>query len=66
MGRFEDKIQDIENSILLTLEEAADILDVPVNTVRDWANTGKLSSLPIGPGLDLRFRMDDVISFMMR
>ena len=27
MGRFEDKIQDIENSILLTLEEAADILE---------------------------------------
>ena len=66
MERFEDKIQDIENSILLPLEEAADILDVPVNTVRGWANTGKLSSLPIGPGLDLRFRMDDLIAFMIR
>jgi excisionase family DNA binding protein len=66
MGRFEDKIQDIENSILLTLEEAADILDVPVNTIRGWANTGELSSSPIGPRGVLRFRMDDVISFMMR
>ena len=66
MERFEDKIQDIENSILLTLEDAANILDVPVNTIRGWTNTGKLSSLTIGPGLDLRFRMDDVIAFMMR
>ena len=66
MERFEDKIQDIENSILLTLEEAADILDVPVNTIRGWANTGKLPSLPIGPRGVLRFRMDDVIAFMMR
>ncbi len=66
MERFEDKIQDIENSILLTLEEAADILDVPVNKVKGWANTGELPSLPIDSGGVLRFRMDDVIAFMMR
>ncbi len=66
MERFEDKIQDIENSILLTLEEAADILDVPVNAVRGWANTGELPSLSIDSGGVLRFRMDDVIAFMMR
>ncbi len=63
MERFEDKIQDIENSTLLTLEEAAGMLDVPVNTVRSWASTGKLPSSPIGPRGDLRFRIDDVISF---
>jgi len=66
MEQFEGKTQDERSGILLTLEDAADILDVPVNTVRGWANTGELSSLPIGPRLDLRFRMDDVISFMMR
>jgi hypothetical protein len=66
MEQFEGKTQDERSGILLTLEDAADILDVPANTVRGWANTGELSSLPIGPRLDLRFRMDDVISFMMR
>ncbi len=66
MERFEDNTQDIENSIFLTLEDAADMLGVPVNTIRGWASTGKLPSLPIGPRGALRFRMDDVISFMMR
>jgi len=63
--QFEDNIQDIENNILLTLEDAADILGVPVNTIRDWASTGTLPSLPIGPRGGLRFRMDDVITFLM-
>ena len=65
MERFEDNTQDIENSIFLTLEDAADMLGVPVNTIRDWASTGKLPSLPIGPRGELQFRMDDVIAFLM-
>lgn len=65
MERFEDKMQDIENGILLTLEDAADMLGVPVNKVRSWASTGKLPSLPISPRGDLQFRMGDVIAFLM-
>jgi hypothetical protein len=65
MERFKDKMQDIENGILLTLEDAADMLGVPVNKVRGWANTGELPSLPISPRGDLQFRMGDVIAFLM-
>jgi len=65
MEQFEDNIQDIENDILLTLEDAADILGVPVNRIRDWASTGTLPSLPVGPRGDLRFRIDDVVAFLM-
>ena len=65
MEQFEDNTQDIENNILLTLEDAADMLGVPVNTIRDWASTGTLLSLPIGPRSELQFRMDDVIAFLM-
>jgi hypothetical protein len=66
MEQFEDKIQDTENRLLLTLEDVADIFDVPVNTVRDWANTGELYSLSIGPGLDLRFQVRDVMTFILQ
>ena len=66
MEHFEDKTQDIANSISLTLEDVADILGVPTNTVRGWANTGELPSLPIGPQLDLRFRIKDVIALVLK
>ena len=65
MKQFEDRIHSIENSILLTLEDVANILDVPVNAIRDWANIGILPSLPIGPSGKLRFRINDVITFVM-
>jgi len=65
MERFEDKMQNIENAILLTLEDAAEILGVPVNKVKGWASTGKLPSLPISPYGDLQFRMGDVIALLM-
>ena len=65
MEQFEDNIQDIENNILLTLEDAADILGIPINRIRYWASTGTLPSLPIGPRGDLRFRIDDVVAFLM-
>jgi len=65
MEQFEGKTQDERSGILLTLEDVADILDVHVNTVRGWADIGKLPSLPVGPRGDLRFWMDDVIAFVM-
>ena len=65
MEQFEGKTQDERSGILLTLEDVADILDVHVNTVRGWADIGKLPSLPVGPRGDLRFWMDDVIAFAM-
>ena len=66
MELFDDKKQYIANNILLTLEDVADLFDVPTNTVRNWANTGELQSLPIDPRLDLRFRMNDVIAFVLK
>ena len=65
MEQFEGKTQDERSGILLTLEDVADILDVHVNTVRGWADIGKLPFLPVGPRGDLRFWMDDVIAFVM-
>ena len=65
MEQFEGKTQDERSGILLTLEDVADILDVHVNTVRGWADIGKLPSLPVGPRGDLRLWMDDVIAFVM-
>ena len=66
MEQFEDKIQDVGNSILLTLEDVADILDVPTNTVRGWINSGELPSLPIDSRIDLRFQLKDVIAIVLK
>ena len=63
--QFEDRIHSIEKNILLTLEDVANVLDVPVNAIRDWARIGILPSLPIGPSGELRFRMNDVITLIM-
>jgi hypothetical protein len=65
MERFEDNTRDIENNTFLTLKDTADILGVTVNTIRDWTNTGKLPSSPIGPRGELQFRMEDIIAFVM-
>ena len=66
MEQFEDKAQYVMNDIFLTLEETADILEVPVNTIRNWVTTGKLPSSPIEPRGDLQFRMDAVIAFILK
>jgi len=45
---------------LLTLSEAAELLNIHVNTVRRWSNQGMLKARRIGSRRDRRFRQGDV------
>jgi excisionase family DNA binding protein len=45
---------------LLTIAEAAEILNVHVNTVRRWSNKGILETYRIGPRRDRRLKQGDV------
>jgi len=45
---------------LLTTAQAAQLLNVHPNTVRNWADAALLPSYRIGPRRDRRFRRDDV------
>lgn len=47
---------------LLTLSEAAELLNIHVNTVRRWSNQGMLKARRIGSRRDRRFRQGDVAS----
>jgi excisionase family DNA binding protein len=44
---------------VLTVSEAVHVLDVAAQTVRDWADTGKLPALRTGTGQRI-FRRSDV------
>jgi len=66
MERLRNKTHDKAERYLLKLEDVADILHLPINRVKDLANTGVLPSSRIDSKLDLRFRMDDVIASMMK
>ena len=50
----------------LNLEEVADILNVEASTVIGWVKSNKLPYSFIGPGRDLRFRMNDIMGFIMK
>jgi len=45
---------------LLTIAEAAEMLNVHVNTVRRWSNKGIIETYRIGPRRDRRLRLGDV------
>ncbi len=45
---------------LLTIAEAAELLNVHVNTVRRWSNKGIIETYRIGPRRDRRLRRGDV------
>ena len=47
-------------NVLLTTSEAAELLNVHVNTVRRWSNRGMLETYRIGSRSDRRFRRRDV------
>jgi excisionase family DNA binding protein len=66
MEQFEDKTQDVKNNRLLTLEETAEMLDVPVNTIRRWAYTGTLPALSSGRSFEKRFKMTDIMEFILK
>ena len=50
---------------LLTTGEAAELLNVHVNTVRRWSNKEILTTHRIGPRGDRRFRQQDINNFLM-
>ncbi len=50
---------------LLTTAQAAELLNVHPNTVRNWADAALLPSYRIGPRRDRRFRRVDVESLLL-
>ena len=52
--------------ILLTTAQAAEHLNVHVNTVRRWSNKEILETYRIGPRGDRRFRWRDIDNFLLK
>lgn len=48
------------NVSMLTAKQAADLLNVHINTVRRWSKQGILKAYRIGPRGDRRFKREDV------
>ena len=48
------------NRRMLTIAETANILNVHINTIRRWSNTGVLKTYRIGNRGDRRFNLVDV------
>ncbi len=51
---------------MLTVSDAARLLNVHVNTVRRWSNQGILKAYRIGSRGDRRFHEEDIASFLLR
>ena len=49
---------------LLSTAQAAEILSVHPNTIRNWADAGLLSAYRIGPRRDRRFLRADIDEFL--
>ncbi|MFC2058327.1 helix-turn-helix domain-containing protein [Chloroflexota bacterium] len=48
---------------LLTVQQVSRLLNVHINTVRKWSDSGLLQSCRIGPRLDRRFRREDIVNY---
>ena len=51
---------------MLTTSEVARLLNVHINTVREWSNRGILKAYRISPRGDRRFRQDDIAGFLLQ
>ena len=57
---------EIEFTKLLSVGQAALILSVHPNTLRNWSNKGLIPSYRIGQRRDRRFALDDLREFLER
>lgn len=62
MAKKEDKTGDLPN--ILTLKQAADILNVHPNTLRNWDNQGVLKAVRYGKRGDRRYKKEDVLKIL--
>ncbi len=51
---------------MLTTSDAAHLINVHINTVRQWANQGILKAYRIGPRGDRRFYREDIIGLLAK
>jgi len=49
---------------ILTLQQAADVLNVHPNTLRNWDNQGVFKAVRYGKRGDRRYRKDDVLNIL--
>ena len=50
--------------IMLKTREVANLLNVHINTVRRWSNSGILQVYRVGPRRDRRYRKTDIDHFL--
>jgi hypothetical protein len=66
MEHFRSTTHDIAKEYSLKLEDVADLLNVEISTVRGWVKSKTPPYSHLGPGHDLRFRMDDIMAFLLK
>lgn len=62
MAEKKDKTGDLPN--ILTLKQAADVLNVHPNTLRNWDNQGVLKAVRYGKRGDRRYKREDVLKIL--
>ena len=53
-------------SPMLSVHDVANILNVHINTVRQWGNSGIVKVYRIGPRRDRRFRLEDIACLLTK
>lgn len=49
---------------MLTTKEVSKFLNIHINTVRRWADSGLLRCYRVGPRQDRRFSKEDIIEYL--
>ncbi|OGO16291.1 MAG: hypothetical protein A2Z02_03660 [Chloroflexi bacterium RBG_16_48_7] len=60
---MEDNMLNV-TEIMLKTREVANLLNVHINTVRRWSNSGILQVYRVGPRRDRRYRKADIDHFL--